>query len=84
MHEVYVEQSAERDLKRLSAQDFHRVIPRIKALAENPRPAGCRKLISSGSDWRIRTGDYRVIYEIDDKAKVVKVMHVKHRREAYR
>lgn len=58
MHEVYVERTAERDLKKLSAQDFHRVIPRIKALAENPRPAGCRKLVSSENDWRIRIGDY--------------------------
>lgn len=84
MYEAYVEQAAERDLKRLSAQDFHRVIPRIKALAENPRPAGCRKLVSSESDWRIRIGDYRIIYEIDDKAKAVKVIHVKRRQEAYR
>jgi mRNA interferase RelE/StbE len=84
VYEVYLERAAERDLKRLPAQDFHRVIPRIKALAENPRPAGCRKLTSSRSDWRIRIGDYRVVYEIDDKAKAVRVMHVKRRREAYR
>ena len=84
MYEVYVEQAAERDLKKLSAQDFHRVIPRIKELAENPRPAGCRKLVSSENDWRIRVGDYRIIYEIDDKAQAVRVMHVKRRHEAYR
>lgn len=84
MHEVYLERAAERDLKRLSAQDFHRIIPRIKALAENPRPAGCRKLVSSERDWRIRVGDYRVVYEIDDEANAVRVMRVKRRQEAYR
>ena len=84
MYEVYVERAAERDLKRLSAQDFRRIVPRIKALAEKPRPIGCRKLTSSKSDWRIRIGDYRIIYEIDDKAEAVRVMHVKRRREAYR
>ena len=84
MYEVYVERAAERDIKRLSAQDFHRVIPRIKALAENPRPIGCRKLVSSESDWRIRIGDYRIVYEIDDKAKAVRVIYVKRRQEAYR
>ncbi|MGH8566677.1 MAG: type II toxin-antitoxin system RelE family toxin [Gammaproteobacteria bacterium] len=58
---------AERDLKRPAAQEFHRIILAIKALAETPRPPGCRKLVSSRDDYRIRIGDYRVIYEVDDK-----------------
>ena len=84
MYEVYLEQTAERDLKRLSVDAFHRVIPHIKALAEEPRPSGCRKITDSKSDWRIRIGDYRVIYEIDEKTEAVKVMRIRHRREAYR
>lgn len=84
MYEVYLERSAERDLKRLSAKDFHHLISHIKALAKDPRPSGCRKITGSKSDWRIRVGDYRIIYEIDDKTKVVKVMRVRHRREVYR
>ena len=84
MYEVYLERAAERDLRRFSAEDFIRAIPHIKALAENPRPQGCRKITGSKSDWRIRIGDYRVIYEIDEKGKAVKVMRVRHRREAYR
>ncbi len=82
MHEVYLERLAERDPRKLSAEDFHRIIGHIKALAENPRPPGCRKITGSKSDWRIRVGDYRIIYEVDDKAKAVKVMRVRHRREA--
>lgn len=84
MYEVYLERSAERDLKRFSAEDYHRIIPHIKALSNNPRPSGCRKITGSESDWRIRVGDYRIIYEIVEKAKLIKVMKIRHRREAYR
>ena len=84
MYEVYLERTAERDLGQLSAEDFHRIITHIKALAENPRPSRCRKITGSKSDWRIRIGDYRVIYEIDKKAMAVRVMRVRHRRETYR
>jgi len=84
MYEVYLERAAERDLRRLPAEIFYRVVPHIKALAQNPRPSGCHKIAGSKSDWRIRVGDYRVIYEIDERAKAVKVMRVRHRRKAYR
>ena len=83
MYEICLERSAERDLKRISTQDFQRVISRIKTLSENPRPSGCRKISGSKSDWRIRIGVFRVIYEIDDKTRSVKVMRVRHRKEAY-
>jgi mRNA interferase RelE/StbE len=84
VYEVYLERAAERDLRRLSVENFRRIASRIKRLAGDPRPSGCRKITGSESDWRIRVGDYRVIYEIDDKARSVKVMRVRHRREAYR
>jgi mRNA interferase RelE/StbE len=84
VYEVYLERAAENDLKRLPATTFHRIISQIRALAENPRPSGCRKLASSKNDWRIRIGDYRVLYEIDEKVKAVRIMRVRHRREVYR
>jgi mRNA interferase RelE/StbE len=84
MYEVLIEKQAERDLKKLSSDLFHRVIPAIQALGGNPRPSGCLKLKNSVQDYRIRVGDYRVIYEIDDKNQMVKVMRVRHRRESYR
>ena len=84
MYEVYLERAAEQDLKRLSSKDFQRIISKIKALAKSPRPTGCRKLFSSKSDWRIRVGDYRIVYEIDDREEVVRVMRIRHRREAYK
>ena len=71
MHEVLLERAAERDLKRLSLTVYDRIVPHLKALSQNPRPTGCKKIAGSRSDWRIRIGDYRVIYEIDDRTKVV-------------
>ena len=84
MYEVLLERRAQQDIKRLPTEVFHRIIPSIKALAEDPKPPGCRKIASSKNDWRIRIGEYRVIYEIDEHAEAVKVMRVRHRREVYR
>ncbi|HDH96958.1 MAG TPA: hypothetical protein ENF73_04435 [Proteobacteria bacterium] len=84
VYEVYLERAAERDLKHLPDEVFDRIVSRIQALAKDPRPPGCRKIVGSGSDWRIRIGSYRVIYEIDDVEKAVRVMRVVHRRDAYK
>lgn len=62
---------------------FQEMIPRIQRLADNPRPPGCRKIVGSENDWRIRVGDYRIVYEIDDSGHKVIVFHVKHRKDVY-
>lgn len=84
MYRVFLERAAEKQLKQLSAKLYNRVIAVIQELAKNPRPAGCRKLAGTDHDWRIRIGDYRVIYEIDDDSCEVRVNRVRHRREVYR
>jgi mRNA interferase RelE/StbE len=84
MYNVLLERAAEKDLSRLSAQVHDRIIAAIQGLARDPRPPGCRKLVGSEHDWRIRVGDYRVIYEIADVVRVVRVLRVRHRREVYR
>ena len=84
MYRVFLERAAERDLRKLSAKLHNRIIAAIQALAKNPRPAGCRKLTGSDNDWRSRVGDYRVIYEIGDAVRVVRINHVRHRCEVYR
>lgn len=84
MYEVFIESSAEKDLKKFQPDDYDRVMRHIIGLADNPKPAGCRKIVGSANDWRIRIGVFRVIYELDNKTKTVKVMRIKHRREAYR
>jgi mRNA interferase RelE/StbE len=84
VHEVSLESHARRDLRRLPESVLSRVLRAIAQLAMNPRPEGCRKIVGSTSDWRLRVGSYRVIYEIDDAARAVRIMYVRHRRDAYR
>lgn len=87
MYELLIEGHAERDLKRLKkhSQDmFSRIISRILALRDNPRPQDVRKMVGSERDYRISAGDYRVVYEIDDRRRTVRIYRVKHRREVYR
>lgn len=84
MYEIFLEKRAQRDLRRLEDQLFRRVIRAIRALSGEPRPQGCRKIVGSDRDWRIRVGDYRIIYEIDDESTVIRIMFIRHRREAYR
>lgn len=75
--------SARKQLESLSDSIALRILNRIEALGTTPRPHGCRKLVGSDNLWRIRVGDYRVIYAIDDETRVVDVNAVRHRREAY-
>lgn len=84
MYRVLLERAAEKDLTRLAPGIHDRVIAAIQALAANPRPPGCRKLTGSKSDWRIRVGDHRVVYEIADQIRIVRVNRVRHRGEVYR
>ena len=73
---------AQRDLDKLRGATWERVREALLTLAHTPRPKGCVKL-GMGA-WRIRVGDIRVIYDIDDKARTVEVLRVKHRRDIYR
>ena len=84
MYELYLERAAERDLKRLRKELFEKIISAIQRLADNPRPLGCRRIVSTQNDWRIRVGNYRIIYEINENEQSVRVLRVRYRREAYR
>lgn len=82
-HFVEFKRSAQKELANLP-QDIHaRVLRAVMDLSENPRPAGCKKLCTEDL-WRIRVGNYRVVYEILDDALVVLVITIAHRREVYR
>jgi len=61
-----------------------RIIVRIEGLASNPRPQGCVKLLGADNLWRIRVGEYRVIYSIDEHTRIVDISAVRHRSDAYR
>jgi mRNA interferase RelE/StbE len=84
VYDVRIEKAAERDLRKLPAAVFERIIPHLKRLAEDARPSGSRKISGTGHDWRIRVGTYRIIYELNEKEKVVSILRVRHRREVYR
>ena len=74
---------AVKDLDYLGERHIYRIKQAIHGLSSVPRPAGVKKL--GGSDfWRIRVGDYRVLYKINDAERIVKVERILHRREAYR
>jgi len=77
-------QSARKELERLSANVVSRIFPKIEALAQSPRPPGCRKLQGFENLWRIRVGYYRVIYQVFDEELVVDIVAVRHRSKAYR
>ena len=83
MYKVIVSKSASKELAELPTQIVNRIIPAIKRLGENPRPAGCKKLKGEQDSWRIRIGDYRVIYTIDDVIHIVDVRSVGHRKDIY-
>jgi len=75
--------SARRELEALDPTLVTRLVRRIEALATTPRPSGCRKLRGSNNLWRIRVGDYRVIYTVSDDERLVDVRVVRHRSAAY-
>lgn len=82
-YSVAFKPSAEKELRKLRRDMIPTVVAAIRALGDEPRPHGCVKLSASLS-WRIRIGDYRVIYDIDDGNQKIEVLHIGHRRDVYR
>jgi len=80
---VELKPSARKELESLPDTALARVVRRLESLGHDPRPAGCRKLKGYKDQWRVRIGDWRVIYIIDDTARVVSVTRIAHRREVY-
>ena len=75
--------SARKELTGLPPDVIARLLPKIRELAQNPRPAGCKKLHGYKNRWRIRAENYRVVYAIDDTGKSVDVTRIAHRKEVY-
>ncbi len=82
-YSVFLRRSAAGELEVIPKKDLQKIITRIQALGQDPRPPGSEKL-SSLERYRIRQGDYRVIYSIDDAARTVEIFKVGHRSEVYR
>ena len=82
-YEVRVADTVRKNLRRVPDQDKQRILDALKALAHDPRPHGCVAL-RVRTLYRIRIGDYRALYDVNDGARVVTVLTVKHRRDVYR
>jgi mRNA interferase RelE/StbE len=80
---VEIKPPVRKELEALSDSMLGRVVRKLESLADNPRPDGCRKLKGYRDQWRVRVGDWRVVYVINDTAKLVSVTRVAHRREVY-
>jgi mRNA interferase RelE/StbE len=82
-YSVEVKSSARRELEALPDSVLARVVRKIESLGDTPRPTGCKKLPGYKDHWRIRIGDWRMVYIIDDAAKRISVTRIAHRREVY-
>ncbi len=82
-YKLVIRRSAAKDIEALPTKDRRRVVARIQGLATDPRPAGCEKL-SGEEKYRVRQGDYRILYEIVDHELIVTVVKVGNRRDVYR
>jgi len=82
-YSLFIKPSAIKELEVLPAKDRRKIVSRIEGLASEPRPRGCEKL-SGLEQYRVRQGDYRVVYGVDDDARVVIVVKIGHRRDVYR
>ncbi len=83
MHRLEIKKSAQKDLRKLTPSFRQKIIEKIRDLAHEPRPNGAIRL-ANRDEWRIRYTDYRILYEIDDKSRLVTVVRIKHRRSIYK
>jgi len=81
-YEIELKLSAAKELKSLQKKELQRTIEAIQALSKNPRPNGCKKL-SGEEKYRIRIGNYRILYQIEDEKLIVYVVKIGHRKDVY-
>lgn len=84
MYTLILEPSAQQDLNKLDKHVHNRILNALNKIETDPRHRGSRKLKGFDHQWRVRVGDYRVLYEIDDTKKSVHIYRIAHRKEAYR
>jgi len=82
-YKITIKKSAAKELEEIPKGDLRKIVKRIQSLARNPRLPGSQKL-SGQEQYRVRQGDYRIVYSIDDKDLVIDIVKIGHRREIYR
>jgi mRNA interferase RelE/StbE len=83
-YQVNWRRSTKKDLRRISPPDVARIVNVVATLCDDPRPVGCKKMSGSDCAYRLRVGNYRIIYEVYDDTIIVEVIKVGHRRDVYR
>jgi mRNA interferase RelE/StbE len=76
--------STKKDLRKLPSREVERILAEVELLAEEPFPHGCEKLAGAEHTYRIRIGDYRVIFEVFTQSRIVEIQRVRHRKDVYR
>jgi mRNA interferase RelE/StbE len=82
-YQIVFKPAAQRQLKKLPLSVQQTLVTLIESFTENPRPTGCKKLRGQHNQYRMRSGDYRIIYSIEDKTLIVRIIKVGHRRDIY-
>jgi mRNA interferase RelE/StbE len=85
MYQIVIKPTARKDLKRVPISMSGVIIKKIDSLSIDPRPEGCKKLVNNKQElWRVRVGDYRILYAINDTVQIIDIHYVGHRRDIYR
>ena len=82
-YKVALTSSAAKELQKLPNRAVERIFSRIESLSSSPRPPGCKKMQGGDPEYRLRAGDYRVVYTIDDKNLLVEITRIRHRKDVY-
>ncbi len=82
-YKISIKSTAAKELEDIPKKELRKIIKRIQSLAENPRTHGAQKL-SGQEQYRVRQGDYRIVYSIKDKDSIIDIVKIGHRREIYR
>jgi mRNA interferase RelE/StbE len=83
-YQIEWKHSAKKELRKLPPTTIKRIVSKVEDLANEPYPPGCRKLAGYAHSWRIRVGDYRVVYDVFEGRLVIEIIRVAHRKEVYR
>ncbi len=84
MYQIVYEKRVYKDLDKIPNLDVEKILSTFKELSLNPMPAGSKKLSGKFGLYRVRQGDYRIIYTLDHKVKEIRIILVRHRKESYR
>ncbi len=83
-YRIEIKSSAAKELEKLPRKMIPRVVTAINGLAENPRPQGVKKLVGFERTYRIRVGDYRILYDIFEKKLIIEIIRIRHRKDVYK